>query len=149
MTNSAHEAEAELEAFRQRWRDEVSSRNKRPEASSSKAQNEPKQQRQREAAPIPSTAGLSTARRKEATDYSEEVAPKSYHDLPDKEEQLKLGVEGQDLDRSRYKEPGSALEHYERAVEKETQGQLGDSMRHYRRAFKVGSFHPPRIVSMC
>jgi hypothetical protein len=29
------------------------------------------------------------------------------------------------------------LEHYERAVERETQGNLGESMRHYRIAFKV------------
>lgn len=35
-------------------------------------------------------------------------------------------------------EPVSALEHYEKAVEKEALGSLGDSLRHYRTAFRVG-----------
>ena len=34
-------------------------------------------------------------------------------------------------------EPTSALEHYERAVEKESQGSLGDSLAHYRKAYKL------------
>jgi F-box protein 9 len=38
------------------------------------------------------------------------------------------------------KEPQSAIEHYEKAVEKESQGSLGDSLNHYRKAFKVGSW---------
>ncbi|ERT02133.1 F-box protein 9 [Sporothrix schenckii 1099-18] len=37
------------------------------------------------------------------------------------------------------KEPESALEHYERAVEKEALGSLGDSLRHYRTAFRMDS----------
>ena len=35
------------------------------------------------------------------------------------------------------KEPKSALEHYEKAVEKEAMGSLGDSLKHYRTAFRV------------
>ena len=38
------------------------------------------------------------------------------------------------------KEPSSALEHYEQAVERESQGNLGDSLKHYRKAFRVRSF---------
>lgn len=34
-------------------------------------------------------------------------------------------------------EPVTALEHYERAVEKEAQGSLGDSLSLYRKAFRV------------
>ncbi|KAK4542396.1 hypothetical protein LTR36_006853 [Oleoguttula mirabilis] len=138
MDNAAQEAEAELEAFRRRWRDEVSTRNKRPVEAGSSTLNEHKEPRLPNVAPVASTAGPSTARRKEPTDFSEEVAPKAYHDLPDKEEELKLGTEGQQShDRGLFREPTSALEHYERAVEKETQGQLGDSMKHYRKAFKL------------
>lgn len=37
------------------------------------------------------------------------------------------------------KEPQSALEHYEKAVEKEGQGSLGDSLDLYRKAFRVCS----------
>lgn len=141
MSNTAQEAEAELEAFRRRWRDEVSARSKGPAPPSSSSRLQSDGPEQRTAVPsVPSTAGPSTAPRKQATDFSEEVEPKAYHDLPDKEEQLKLGTVGQNHDRALIKEPSSALEHYERAVEKETQGQLGDSMKHYRKAFKVGWF---------
>lgn len=35
--------------------------------------------------------------------------------------------------------PESALEHYERAVERETQGSLGESLSLYRKAFRVGT----------
>lgn len=137
MSNAAQETEAELETFRQQWRDEVTARNKQPQGTLGRAQDEPNGQRGNNVA----AAGPSTARRKEAADYSEEIEPKAYHDLPDKEEQLKLGVEGQGHDRNASKEPSSALEHYERAVEKETTGQLGDSMQHYRKAFKVRCLH--------
>ena len=35
------------------------------------------------------------------------------------------------------KEPKSALEHFERAVERESQGNLGDSLSHYRKAYRL------------
>lgn len=139
MTSSDTKTEQELEAFRQQWRQEVSSRTSRPGQTSSGASR-------KVAAPAPAPApitvtakaGASIPLRKDAADYSEELEPKAYHDLPDKEEALKLGTEGQNHDRDAFREPRSALEHYERAVEKEAQGQLGDSMKHYRTAFKVG-----------
>ncbi|TKA80217.1 hypothetical protein B0A55_04160 [Friedmanniomyces simplex] len=139
MSNAAPGTEAELEAFRQRWREEVSARNKRPDVAERTPHAVPAEQRRKPAQPLPPIAEASTARRKDAIDYSEEVEPKVYHDLPDKEEQLKLGVEGQDHDRNAVREPSSALEHYEHAVEKETTGQLGDSITHYRKAFKLDS----------
>ncbi|CAK7220759.1 hypothetical protein SCUCBS95973_004271 [Sporothrix curviconia] len=37
------------------------------------------------------------------------------------------------------REPKSALEHYEKAVEKEAMGSLGDSLKHYRTAFRMDS----------
>lgn len=135
------ENEAELEAFRQKWREEVSTRNKKPGESSKKTSERGVAWDTKAPQPVhdASVVGPSTARRKD--DFNEEVAPKAYHDLPDKEEQLRLGAEGQDHDHNRdlYREPSSALEHYEKAVEKETQGQLGESLKHYRKAFKVRS----------
>ena len=94
-----------------------------------------KSQRRKDNAP-PTAA--SHRPREVVRDYSEDVEPRAYHDLPDKEEQLRLGEEGQNHDRDVNKEPSTALEHYERAVDKETTGQLGDRLRHYRTAFKVG-----------
>lgn len=38
------------------------------------------------------------------------------------------------------KEPESALEHYEKAVERESQGNLGDSLNLYRKAFRVCTY---------
>ncbi|KAK0795630.1 hypothetical protein LTR75_010456 [Friedmanniomyces endolithicus] len=137
MDNAAPETEAELEAFRQRWRDEVSARNKRPDVTERPSHVVPAEQRRKAAPTLPSVPEASAARRKDATDYSEEIEPRVYHDLPDKEEQLRLGAEGQAHDRDAAKEPSSALEHYEHAVERENIGLLGDSISHYRKAFKV------------
>ncbi|EGP83469.1 uncharacterized protein MYCGRDRAFT_77140 [Zymoseptoria tritici IPO323] len=134
-SDAAPETEVELEAFRQQWRQEVLARNKKSGESSTKTQDDARNTKSRSEAARSVTVGASTARRRE--DYSEAIEPRTYHDLPDKEEQLKLGVDGQDHDRNVHKEPSNALEHYERAVEKETQGNLGESMRHYRKAFKL------------
>ncbi|KAK0289061.1 hypothetical protein LTR35_000436 [Friedmanniomyces endolithicus] len=139
MDNTAPETEAELEAFRQRWRDEVSARNKRPNLAERPSHVVLAEQRRKPAPTLPSAPEASTARRKDATDYSEEIESRVYHDLPDKEEQLRLGAEGQAHDRDVAKEPSSALEHYEHAVERENIGLLGDSISHYRKAFKLDS----------
>nr|POE48784.1 farnesylcysteine lyase [Quercus suber] len=133
MGDGTPETEAELEAFRQQWREEVTARNRRAGGQT----NDIRQSETKVSVSSKGSAGPSTARRKDAIDYSDDFEPRAYHDLPDKEEHLKLGVDGQNHDRDVDREPSSALEHYERAVEKETQGQLGDSMRHYRKAFKL------------
>ncbi|GAB7361389.1 hypothetical protein MBLNU230_g1442t1 [Neophaeotheca triangularis] len=138
MAEQAPDTAAELEAFRRQWREEVEARNKKPETASSNATVPIRRQQRRQDGQSSTATGPSTARRREpAIDGSDEVEPKAYHDLPDKEEVLKLGGESQKIDRSRFREPSSALEHYERAVDKETAGQLGDSLAHYRKAFKL------------
>jgi F-box protein 9 len=136
---SVPENEAELEAFRRRWREEVQSRNRDPQAPSSPERQRPQQRRKSTAQPRPALASGSAPTKKVDEFDNEELAPKPYHDLPDKEEALKLGIEGQEHERAKlFQEPNSALEHYEKAVEKESHGQLGDSLKHYRKAFKVG-----------
>ena len=136
MTHPAPETEAELEAFRQRWREEVSARNRLANEPLSTRLAYKKLDRAR-GAPAPAHATASAGPSK-TRNFNEDFEPKAYHDLPDKEEQLQLGAHGQNHDRDAYREPSSALEHYERAVEKETQGNLSESIRHYRKAFKVG-----------
>lgn len=144
MSSEPPATETELDRFREQWREEVA-RNRRParqSTSSGVVSKELKQKTTREG-----QAGPSQPRK--VVDYSEEIEPKSYHDLPDKEEHLKLVNAGQDHDRDLFKEPVSALEHYERAVEKETQGQLGESLKHYRQAFKVCCrVHNERTLTM-
>jgi len=131
----------------------VTARNKRPAGAAREGPSSgPREARQsREARPPAATtsqsaAGPSAARRRDASDFEEIVEPKAYHDLPDKDEVLRLGIEGQDHDRAAlFKEPSTALEHYERAVDKETTGQLGDSIAHYRKAFRVSPVTSPLI----
>jgi F-box protein 9 len=145
---AAPETETELEAFRQKWREEVSARNKKPDSSSPQTSVEVSGHRRKEditaSTPIP---GPSVTRRNER--FHEALEPRSYHDLPDKEDQHKLGTEEAEVSRAMYKEPTTALEHYEKAVEKETQGILGESMKHYRRAFKVRFPFLSIVVAVC
>ena len=51
--------------------------------------------------------------------------------------QLSVEPPEDDFSRREVAEPTSALEHFERAVEKEAEGNLGDSLSHYRKAYRV------------
>ncbi|KAL1303178.1 hypothetical protein AAFC00_006604 [Neodothiora populina] len=132
-----HETEAELERFRRQWQEEVSRRNRQNAANA--AATRPDRRKQQTSA---SSASRAPARRGDGPqpDEEEQDIPHAYHDLPNKEAHLRLDAADHGLERgrlSRKTEPQSALEHYERAVEKETQGSLGDSLNHYRKAFKL------------
>ncbi|KYG50061.1 hypothetical protein M433DRAFT_586 [Acidomyces richmondensis BFW] len=134
MADLSRDTELELERFRSEWREEVSARNKKPVPEISVNRLERKEHWHKY--PPQSVPGPSASLQQDGANSSEDVEPRTYHDLPDNEEQGKLN-DGQNHEQNRVKEPRSALEHYERAVEKETQGQLGDSMKHYRKAFKL------------
>lgn len=139
-------AEQELAAFRQRWLEEV--KRKQP-ASAAPA---PVKTAQASSSKAPKSKGPDVP--SHARHHSEEIdeaTPHVYRDLGDKQH-------GRRLDESSAQaaaavagsaEPQSALEHYERAVEKETQGSLGDSLNLYRKAFKVRLPKYPRITSKC
>jgi F-box protein 9 len=130
---SENQTEAELESFRQKWREEVSAKakgkapapavpTKTSQASSSKSHFS-----KTNAPEVPSHARQQNVG---AVDGLEPV----YQDLGGKQH-------GRRLDETSpppiTNEPNSALEHYEKAVEKEDQGSLGDSVSLYRKAFKV------------
>lgn len=133
--------EAELESFRQQWRDEVTARSKgkapaphvtytQTVASSSKARPP------RSNAPDVATSSHARQRSVEETD---DVAPHVYSELGDKQHGRRLNETSAETAAAHAasREPSSALEHYEKAVEKETEGRLGDSLSLYRKAFKV------------
>lgn len=154
------ETEAELERFRRQWQEEVSRRAKQS-ASQSQSQsnnnvpsvNVKPERRKQQAGPSSSSVSASeavpsvahktqAARPAEGHDgHEEDQIAQSYHDLPDKETDLRLDAADHGFVRGASSaarvEPKSALEHYERAVEKETTGSLGDSLLHYRKAFKL------------
>ncbi|KAJ4363762.1 hypothetical protein N0V95_000956 [Ascochyta clinopodiicola] len=134
--------EAELESFRQRWREEVSARakGKTPVASAAPA---------RTAAPLasqplapkgtaPDAASHSHARQR-SVEEADEVIPYVHEDLGDKQHGRRLDETSAQTAAitSASKEPKTALDHYEKAVERETQGSLGDSVSLYRKAFKL------------
>jgi F-box protein 9 len=130
------ESNPELESFRQKWREEVSARTKaegnRPPPSSSSDSSKSS----RRPPPAPRIANLKGLKTLVEEEYAEPPnfggfdGPSGYGDV-EAEESSKTG--GQ--------EPRSALEHYEKAVERENLGSLGDSLDLYRKAFKVGCNH--------
>jgi len=155
-TNS--NTEAELETFRQRWRQEVSSRAK-TQAQPSTCTSEPSQSGPGRP-PLKSTPSAAGPPSRPTGPISHpeqnDAISHSYHDLPDNEEHLKLGNQEQRSKVEQAKEPRTALEHYEKASEREGQGQLGDSLMLYRKAFKLdekvheiykNKHHPPVAAS--
>ncbi|KAF2200949.1 hypothetical protein GQ43DRAFT_463552 [Delitschia confertaspora ATCC 74209] len=127
--------EAELENFRQRWREEVTAKtrsktsapassSKSTEASSSKGPSKSN------APEIPTHA------RHKSLEEDEGIDPHAHRDYGEVQPGRRLDDEGSASVGSS-KEPRSALEHYEKAVEKETQGSLGDSVNLYRKAFRL------------
>ncbi|RDW73271.1 F-box protein pof7 [Coleophoma cylindrospora] len=125
------DSNSELESFRRQWRAEVTA----------KAKDDRKTQPK-------STASASKAARRPvlATRYTADKTTIPADDQEDDEPH----VEGPPLRRldahssnesesskNGSTEPRSALEHYEKAVEKETEGSLGDSLNLYRKAFRM------------
>lgn len=107
-------AQAELNRFREEWLSEVA-RNKIPGRGVGVGRFDEITPPRRETAASLPLAGPATGRK---VDFSEDVEPRAYHDLPDKENTLTLGRDGEAQDRSNVMtEPSSALEHYEHAVE--------------------------------
>lgn len=131
----------ELERFRNQWREEVSARAKGTAEDSGKRQSRssaPTRASFKHAHALPpphAAANISTIHDEGEGD---ELDPKAYHDLEDSEDRRRL-------DTSQYPSSNveantnqdSALDHYERAVEKESQGSLGDSLSLYRKAYRV------------
>lgn len=127
-------AEGELESFRRQWRQEVSER--------TKGRSGPAQAAQLSGAIKRSSKGSTAAPQakndvRDQNEGADDFEGRTFHDLEDKEELLKLGNEAQRAKAVEGKEPKTALEHYEKAVERETQGILQDSVNLYRKAFKV------------
>lgn len=122
--------EAELEQFRKQWKAEVSARAGSKLASGTEASSSEQSASRASGSPLAHSQGP-----RDAHDGHDEVAPLSYHDLEERETGRKIGDET--YGRSSREEPQTALEHYERAVEKEGLGNLGDSVSLYRKAFRL------------
>ncbi|KAI9730123.1 MAG: hypothetical protein M1834_006116 [Cirrosporium novae-zelandiae] len=130
---------AELESFRKQWREEVIAR--------TTTTGKGKQRQQ-----IVSGAGSSSSSKKTRTKstsiplpYSSTIknededgsGPEGYDNIEEKNQMQEGQTSSSTSPLAKSKEPQTALEHYEKAVEREAQGQLGDSLNFYRKAFRL------------
>lgn len=123
------QTEADLESFREQWRAEVRKQKQRPTNHDRNSQSAAGPSRRHDTRPPTSTY--------RPPDHGwEDVEPRSYHDLDERHGGGRRLDETEE-EAARHREPESALEHYEKAVERESQGSLGDSVRLYRTAFKL------------
>ena len=134
----SEETNPDLESFRNQWREEVFKRQALPTRPGGNAQTSH--------SGGPSKAPNSTAKSPALRDSKDaarddDYASRTYDfdDLEAKEEARKLGTSSSGVhpEASSSVEPISALDHYEKAVERESQGQLGESLNLYRKAFRV------------
>jgi F-box protein 9 len=124
--------EAELENFRRRWREEVSSRTKGKGPASATPSKTTQASSSRTQVPRSNVPDV----HRQGADQDDEAAPHSYHDLGEKRHGRRLD-ETNPPSHDSAKEPNTALEHYEKAVEREGIGSLGDSVDLYRKAYRV------------
>lgn len=142
--NQTNQTEEELERFRREWREEVTKRAKpqasgatpRASQSSARAPGSSYHPHFERKAPVPTVPSVA-ADKHAHLDGADDVESKAYHDLEEKQYGHTLSGSAP----TQPKEPVSALDHYEKAVERESQGNLGDSVGLYRKAFKVSHYN--------
>lgn len=130
-----------LENFREEWRKEVTARSKTKVSNhSNKGSTADTSASKRGDQSI--QGSLPPCRVSQEEDFLDGVTNQAYHDLEDREETQRFGPENTNtnLRSETQKEPRSALEHYEKAIEREDQGRMGDSLNLYRKAFRVSGF---------
>ncbi len=131
----------ELERFRTQWREEVTARakgtTKRSDDKASRLALSAKATYKQTPAPPPPPAATASITHDE--DEGDRIDPKAYHDLDDSDDRRRLNStrNPSSLDEEAGSSSRSALEHYEKAVERESQGNLGDSLNLYRKAYRV------------
>ena len=142
QSNNPDSAERELESFRRQWQEEVR-RGKRNPPHQDYDQQEQREARitdldlnaQRRNVGLKPPTGGNTGLPPEEDDPNDGAA---FHDLPSKDDALRLASdESMRKAATITSEPTNALDHYEKAVERETAGSLGDSVTLYRKAFRV------------
>ncbi|KAI5294517.1 hypothetical protein KEM55_006581 [Ascosphaera atra] len=137
------EDNAELESFRQKWREEVSSRRKPNKANDARPQAREQARRtdaaQREheftahAAPVQLPPEVIAAKEDQTNQPGLAPLHDKFHALNLREEDPSDAFAAKEP----AKPPESALEHFEQAAKKEAQGNLGSSLDLYRKAYKT------------
>lgn len=135
----------DLETFRKQWQEEVSARARASSSSSNKTSatlsDSPGQGNDQKVSSLPRVHSILREQSKNE-EQADGLDPTVDHDVEERESRQNLG-EGLKViheEKEIKNEPSSALEHYEQGVERESQGNLGDSLKHYRKAFRVRFF---------
>lgn len=135
----AQDANPELESFREQWRAEVRARNTAPAGSQQQGSAFITARTSKAADPEPPRAThLSSGRAKIEDDGDDSYVQTRAFDDPEPSQQGRK-------DEKERPEPVTALDHYERAVEREAAGSLGDSLSLYRKAFRVRVTSPQTL----
>ena len=132
------EASEELERFRQQWQKEVELRRKAgpsfvAEGSKSQPLSSPNAEtiNRHDAPPL-----APSVQSQHYDDYDQRATSYGFKDPEDKEAPRRPGLLN-DVHPEQPSEPTSALEHFERAIKREDEGSLGDSLSHYRKAYRL------------
>ena len=138
------QANEELEAFRRQWLEEV--RTKPQQTARQKQQQEIQTQGLRPL-PVQGESSLKPLPIHYAPQHQDDdgtdvrtatAAPPNFEELAKNVRSLSISSHPEDtLQAGPFIEPKSALEHFEQAARKEAQGNLGDSLDLYRKAYKV------------
>ncbi|KAF2661546.1 hypothetical protein K491DRAFT_700934 [Lophiostoma macrostomum CBS 122681] len=124
--------EAELESFRRRWREEVSAKTK----GQAPASANPLRTAQASSSRTQVLRSNAPDVHRHGVEQDDEAAPHAYQDLGEKQHGRRLD-ETNLPSHDPVEVPDTALEHYEKAVEKEGIGSLGDSVDLYRKAYRL------------
>lgn len=156
MSGPSSEANPDLESFREQWRAEVRNRRPAPVAprstpnanagpsSAATAVAGPSSARPANVTGGPKKPPVAPTKQVAAQDDDYDEAPPRVFDEPASGSGAGTVMKEERADQP--EEPVSALDHYEKAVERETAGKLGDSLRLYRKAFRVRAPSPSTPV---
>lgn len=128
------ESNSELESFRRQWQAEVSGRMQPARSSEAQAAAGPSKPPRNQPHP-PLHAAVENLR----SQNNDIEQLDGENDTRNSTNQAGHSDDIEGFETRAVVEPQSALEHYEKAVEKEAQGNLGDSLDLYRKAFKVSN----------
>ena len=124
----ADDTHPDLETFRQQWKAEVTARSKPPsKPSSDQLARSPGLPPNGDSNTIGGVDQVDQSGDDHREDINERWGPRRHRE----------GTYPSSPKNPSISEPRSALEHYEQAVERESQGNLGDSLKLYRKAYKV------------
>jgi len=134
----ADELKSDLESFREQWKAEVTSKKAESSTASTSQQAQPAPAKKTRRRPRPPTAFPELAADKEP---KKPVEPESSDDEPVPNAARRVSIVSADGQRETVltvtEKAAKALEFYEKAVQREEEGSLGESVKFYRKAFKV------------